>query len=216
MRAKSRDKKRAKRFAAIYQQIRRPVAGPLIVVYFLSGLAMAQMEAMLIPYMADKFKWGLKLTTYGFAYIGVIMLVTQGYLIRKWMPKFGEPKILVVGLVLFTISLFGIGSASLITFVALSMTLLALGNGMMRPPNLGIISLVTPADEQGLSMGVTNSLASLGRIIGPALGGFLYENINSSAPFMGAGVVAFMALALTALNYRNLPALGASKSQASH
>jgi MFS family permease len=53
------------------------------------------------------------------------------------------------------------------------MTVFALGNGLMRPPNLGIISLLTPAEEQGLTMGVTNSLASLGRIIGPVLGGFV-------------------------------------------
>jgi DHA1 family tetracycline resistance protein-like MFS transporter len=195
---------RPRRFRAIFAQLNRPIAGRLMFVYFFSGLAMAQMESMLIPYMADRFQWGLKLTTYGFAYIGVIMMITQGYFIRKWMPKYGEPKVLTVGLGLFVISLFGIAFSPSIGLLTVAMTLLALGNGMMRPPNLGIISLVTPADEQGASMGVTNSLASLG----PLIGGVLYEKIGVTTPFIGAGIVATVALGLTILSYQALPASG--------
>jgi MFS family permease len=213
VRAKAEIKTRGHRFAAIFEQIRRPVAGPLMWVYFLSGLAMAQMEAMLIPYMAEHFNWDLKHTTYGFAYIGVIMMVTQGYFIRKWMPKYGEPMVLSVGLVFFAVSLFGISVAGTVAMMAVAMTFLALGNGMMRPPNLGIISLVTPATEQGASMGVTNSLASLGRIVGPAFGGFLYQKVSPAAPFFSAGVVGLFAIAIVAGQYRVLPNSGQNPSQ---
>lgn len=208
MRALARQKSRGHRFRAIATQIRRPIAGRMMWVYFLSGLAMAQMESMLIPYMADQFHWGLRWTTYGFAYIGVIMMVTQGYLIRKWMPKFGEPQILTFGLAMFAVSLFVIAVAGSVTAMTVAMTLLALGNGMMRPPNLGIISLVTPPEEQGASMGVTNSLASLGRIIGPLLGGIFYEHLSRQAPFVGAGVAAALALMLTIGGYARLPQSG--------
>lgn len=214
VRERSRRKPRVNRFAAIFSQIRRPIAGPLMVVYFLSGLAMAQMEAMLIPYMSDRFQWDLRLTMYGFAYIGVIMMITQGYLIRKWMPKLGEPVILFSGLVMFAASLFGIGWSSTVVGIGIAMTFLALGNGLMRPPNLGIISLATPAEEQGSSMGVTNSLASLGRILGPILGGFFYERISQSAPFIGAGVAAVFALAITSWLYRALPTKGRTSGHA--
>ncbi len=192
------------RFAMIFAQIRRPIAGQLIIVYFLSGLAMAQMESMLIPFMAEVYSWGLKLTTYGFAYIGVIMLVTQGYFIRKWMPKYGEANVLVVGLVLFSLSLFAIALSWNIAGMTLAMTALALGNGMMRPPNLGMISIATPADQQGVSMGVTNSLASLGRILGPAIGGVLYDLFSSRAPFFSAGIFASLALLLVVMNFSSL------------
>lgn len=209
--------KRGDRLRAILQQIGRPIAGPLMVVYFFSGLAMAQMESMLIPYMADVFNWGLKLTTYGFVYIGVIMMVTQGYFIRKWMPKYGEPILLTAGIGFFMVSLFGIAIASSIIALTVAMTLLALGNGLMRPPNLGIISLVTPADEQGVSMGVTNSLASLGRIIGPALGGFLYGFASPVAPFISAGVMALIALVIVAMLYARLPSSGRNvEAQSTH
>lgn len=207
------EKKRERRLPAILNQLRRPISGSMMLVYFLSGLAMAQMEAMLIPYMADHFQWGLEITMYGFAYIGVIMLITQGVLVRRWMPKFGEPIILCAGLVLFALSLFGLAFAGGVIGIAVAMTFLAFGNGLMRPPNLGIISLLTPAHEQGRSMGVTNSLASLGRILGPLFGGYLYESVSGTAPFIGAGVVAFVALMMAALHFRELPSSGRARER---
>jgi DHA1 family tetracycline resistance protein-like MFS transporter len=200
--------KRPHRLMRIYQQLRRPVVGNLIVVFFLSGLAMAQMESMLFPYVADVFQWDLRMASYGFAYIGVLMVITQGYFIRIWMPKYGEPRLLLVGLGLFAISLLGIGLSSSVVFLAISMTILALGNGLMRPPNLGIISLMTPPQEQGAAMGVTNSLASLGRIIGPIFGGYMYERAGKGSPFFSASVMALLAFALVYFSYDLLPSKG--------
>ena len=83
------------------------------------------------------------------------------------------------------------------------MTVLAIGNGLMRPPNLGLISLATPPETQGEVMGVTNSLASLGRILGPVIGGVLYERISHGAPFFFAGALTAIALVLAFIETRN-------------
>lgn len=206
VRGRVRPKRR--RFNEIWNQLRRPMVGSLIWVFFLSGLAMAQMESMLFPYVADEFNWGLRTASYGFAYVGVLMVFTQGYLIRKWMPKFGEPILLSVGLLLFSLSLFGIAFSHSVGLLGVTMTILALGNGLMRPPNLGLISLLTPPEEQGTAMGVTNSIASLGRIIGPILGGVLYEKLNRNAPFLFAGILAAIAFAMVLRQYRRLPVSG--------
>ena len=198
----------AARFQDIGRQARRPIAGPLVAVFFLSGLAMAQMESMLFPFMADRFGWGMRDASYGFAYVGVLMVIVQGYLIRKWTPKYGEPALLTTGLLLFSVSLFAIAGSGVIPLLAVAMTVLAVGNGLMRPPNLGMISLLTPASEQGAAMGVTNSLASLGRIAGPVLGGWLYEHAGTGSPFVAAGLFAAGALAISAKLYPSLPATG--------
>ncbi len=205
---------RRHRFLAIAQQMRRPLVGSLIWVFFLSGLAMAQMEAMLFTFMDDRFGWGMHQSSYGFAYVGVLMVITQGILIRKWMPKFGEPRLLSAGLFLFSLSLAGIAISHSIPAMAIVMTVLALGNGLMRPPNLGMISLLTPPSEQGLALGVTNSLASLGRIIGPIAGGWLYQTAGQGAPFLLAGGLAFAALVLVLVSYRRLPVSGKRKEVA--
>jgi MFS transporter, DHA1 family, tetracycline resistance protein len=87
------------------------------------------------------------------------------------------------------------------------MTLLALGNGMMRPPNMGMISLLTPADQQGVALGVTNSLSSLGRIIGPLLGGWLYQS-SQGAPFFSAAALVVLSLIVVAVQFSRLPKSG--------
>jgi MFS family permease len=205
----------ARRFAEIGRQAARPLVGSLIAAYFLSGLAMAQMEAMLFTFMDDRFGWGMRQSSYGFAYVGVLMVLVQGYFIRKWTPKYGEPALLSAGLLFFAASLFGIAASHSILAMAIVMTFLAVGNGLMRPPNLGMISLLTPAGEQGAAMGVTNSVASLGRIIGPVFGGWLYQELGSGAPFVLSGILASLALAIVGGRYSALPASGRKRQAAS-
>lgn len=203
---RAKPKPRAHRFKALFAHLARPIAGPLMIVFFLSGLAMAQMEAMLFPYMADAYGWDLRLSSYGFAYIGVLMVLTQGVLVRRFMPKLGERKTLAIGLACFAFTLAAIPFSKPMALLGLVMTVLAIGNGLMRPPNLGLISLATPPEIQGEVMGVTNSLASLGRILGPVIGGVLYERVSHGAPFVFAGFLTAMALVLALVETRKLQA----------
>ncbi|MEK7355432.1 MAG: MFS transporter, partial [Bdellovibrionota bacterium] len=193
-----------RRMHEIMSHITRPIAGPLMIVFFLSGLAMAHMEAMLFPYMADVYGWDLKTSSYGFAYIGVLMVITQGVIVRRCMPALGERRTLALGLALFALSLISIPLSKPLAILAMVMTILAVGNGLMRPPNIGLISLATPASTQGEAMGVTNSLASLGRILGPVIGGVLYERISHGAPFIFAGLLTAGALVLALVETRKL------------
>lgn len=195
---------RKNRFRELASHLRRPVAGPLMFVFFLSGLAMAQMEAMLFPYMAEIYGWGLETSSYGFAYIGVLMVITQGVFVRRFMPLFGERRVLMAGLASFALSLALIPVAKPLALLGVVMTVLAVGNGLMRPPNLGLISVATPPEIQGEAMGVTNSLASLGRILGPAIGGWLYESVSRGAPFVFAGALTAVACGLAFLETRKL------------
>lgn len=196
---------RRNRFKKIWSYLRKPVSGQLIFIFFLTGLAMAQMESMLFPFVADVFKWENDMASYGFAYVGVIMTIVQGYFIRKWMPKFGERKLLTAGLILFSVSLFGIAFSTSFWPLFVAMTILALANGIMRPPNIGMISLLTSPQEQGAVLGVTNSLASLGRIIGPLLGGWFYQQLGPASPFASAGVIAGAAAMIAIMMYRRMP-----------
>ncbi len=199
---------RRNRIKKIWSHLRKPVSGQLIFIFFLSGLAMAQMESMLFPFVADVFKWENDMASYGFAYVGVIMTLVQGYFIRKWMPVFGERKLLTAGLILFSVSLFGIALSTSLWPLAIAMTILAVANGIMRPPNIGMISLLTSPQEQGAVLGVTNSLASLGRILGPMVGGWFYQRFGPSSPFVSAGVIAGGAALLAVMMYRRMPETG--------
>lgn len=206
--SKNASAEKKKRLSVMWHYLRLKTVSPLLVIFLLSSLAMSAMEATLILFMGERFQWDVKQVSFGFAYIGVIIIFTQGYLVRKLLPKWGEKKVLRLGLILFTLGLAGIGIGENLTVMAITMTLLSLGNGLSNPSILGSVSLLTDPNEQGAAMGVTQSMASLGRIIGPALGGAIYGSIAITAPFWVSAGLAFFALILVLRNYKTMPEHG--------
>lgn len=205
---KSESAEKKKRFSVMWHYLNVKTVGPLMGVFLLCSLAMSSMEATLILFMGEKFQWDVKQVSFGFAYIGIIIVFTQGFLVRRLLPKWGERTVLRLGLTLFALGLTTIAVSGNITAMAVAMTLLSLGNGLSNPSILGSISLLTDSKEQGVTLGVTQSMASLGRIIGPAVGGFLYGAVAITAPFWTSGLLAFLGLAIAIAIYKFIPEHG--------
>lgn len=186
----------------------KPIVNKLMLVFFLATFAMACMEATLILFVGDRFNWGLEQVSFGFAYIGIIAAFTQGYLVRKLIPKFGEKTLLLVGLFLMTLGLGGIGFAHSIPFLAGCMTLLAFGISFTNPTIMGSISLLTSEDEQGITLGLAQSMSALGRVVGPAFGGFIYGVWVMGAPFWISGLVTLLGVAVVLSMFKLLPQTG--------
>ncbi len=202
---KIREKKDQSRWQSFTFIFREPLLRSLFTIFFLISLSMALMEVMVFPFVQDRFNWDYKLASISFAYVGVIMVLTQGYFIRKWIPRFGEKKTLLFGLVAMTLSFFGIGLSYEVIFLALAMTLLAVGNGCMRPPIMGLASVMTDEEEQGYVLGVMNSMGAIGRIVGPVLGGWLYQSHSQEAPFFASGLLALCSILLFLYIIKRLP-----------
>lgn len=182
---------RGKRFQRIGNALSQPTLNVILFLLFLNTFALAHVEATLFLYVQQQFGWSLTKASFGFAYIGLIMVITQGYLIRKLMPKYGEARVLIAGLALSAVG-FGLSSmAGSVPLLALGVTLLGFGNGMANPSLTGGVSLISGADDQGVNLGVGQSLSSMARILGPPTGGWIYQSISPSSPFaMAAGVAA--------------------------
>ena len=84
---------------------------------------------------------------------------------------------------------------------------MGVGNGLCFSIGLGLISKFTNADEQGGILGLTQSLASFARFIGPTWGGLVYHFVSFAAPFLTGGIVmigaTFMSLTLLKEKYRH-------------
>jgi DHA1 family tetracycline resistance protein-like MFS transporter len=200
--------KKTGRIENISKFLNMPVVGSLIFTFALATLAMSMMEATLVLYMKDKFGWGIKEVSFGFAYIGVCIVFTQGFLVRKLIPKIGERNVLRIGLTCMAIGLLGIAFAQHIWMMAIVQTFLAIGNGFTNPSIMGSISLLVPTDEQGLALGTTQSLSALGRVVGPALGGLLFGSLTIGSPFIVASLLVICALILIFAVYSQLPMSG--------
>ena len=176
------------RIQQIFLAFKNPVLKQVLIMYFLLTLALAGIESSLFLYVRDEFGWSHFPASLGFTYIGFILLFTQGFLVRKWIPIFGENILLKYGLISAVIGFAGTGLSStswgsLLLLLAFSVTLFSVGYSLSSTCLSGALSLLTTKDQQGGVFGVQHSLFSLARIIGPALGGWFYKDISHSAPF---------------------------------
>ena len=193
------------RFRFLSKYLRKPVLGPLMAVYFLSSLAMAHMEASLFLIVEDRFQWDHMKASFGFGYVGIIMVLTQGFLIRRLLPRWGEARVLVVGLMFSTLGFVGIALAPSVAWMALAVTLLGLGTGFANPALTGSMSLLADSEEQGQVLGVNQGLSALGRVIGPVTGGLLYRDVGGFVPFLVAAGLMALGFVISNFNFRGIP-----------
>lgn len=195
------------RWKKLWACLTQPTLNVVMIIYFLSGFGLAHVEQTLFLLMKKEFGWSQAQSSYGFAYIGLIMVFTQGYLIRKLMPKFGERRLLLAGMLMAGLGLLSIANVSSLWWIAVGVTFLGLGNGLANPSLNGTISLLSARDEQGNSLGVAQSLSSMARILGPPTGGFLFERLVQ-APFVAGGCAVLIGFALAWVVRGRLPAEG--------
>lgn len=199
---------RKSRFKEMVKYFKTDTVGALIFVFFLSSLAMSTMEATLVLFMKARFNWGLKEVSFGFAYVGVMIVITQGVLVRRLIPKFGEKQVLRFGLIFMAMGLCLIPMAQSLLVMAISQTLIALGIGFINPSTLGSVSLLIDPKEQGAALGTTQGMASLGRIIGPVMGGALFGSLSEGSPFIVAGLMTLIGFFVIISIYSDIPNAG--------
>ncbi len=202
---RARLKKRASRVASLLRAFRQPILNSLLGVSFLTSFGLSCMEASLFLFVKDIFGWSLQLASFGFAYVGIAMAFNQGFLVRRLLPKYGEPPLLFAGTLLFGLALILTGAASHVWMLGISMTMLALGSGFVNPSVNGSVSLLSDKDQQGEAMGVVQSLSALARILGPPIGGYMYAAYAPSAPFYFGGFTALLAFVVVTVQFRKLP-----------
>jgi MFS family permease len=81
------------------------------------------------------------------------------------------------------------------TGLLISLALLAIGSGLNRPPVFGLISILSPSNEQGANLGVAQSIGSLARIFGPIFAASLLD-VKLYLPYVICSVIAVLTAAL--------------------
>ena len=194
---------------SLLRHIRHPILGKLLMAEMLLTVGMGQMEATLALFLKEVFFWSVTTTSFAYVYIGIMMTLTHGFLIRKLMPLYGEKILLLTGIIAsicamltMALSFFTLGFA--VGVFGLGVTILALGNGCYNPALLGVVSLISQKSEQGRVMGIYQSYMSIGRMIGAVLGGFLFDYL-APIPYFSASFVMLIALFLIVPLYAHLP-----------
>ena len=66
------------------------------------------------------------------------------------------------------------------------MTLLSFGNALLTPTVSSLLTAYAPEDAQGKVLGTNQSVGSLARVLGPAIGGAVY-GLHFTYPYVLAG-----------------------------
>lgn len=166
-------------------------------VAFVFSVAFVAMEAALTFLASVRFGYTARENGLLLGFLGVCAIVTQGYIVRKFLRVADEIRVLGTGLIATTIGLLVIGFAAQPWMLYVGVAALALGSGLVNPSTSGLISLYAGADEQGRVLGIFRSLGSLARAITPVLAGIVFWRFGSTDVFVAAAVLALSAFALS-------------------
>jgi DHA1 family tetracycline resistance protein-like MFS transporter len=112
---------------------------------------------------------------YVFGYVGFLGIILQGGLIGRLVKRFGESMLVAAGFIALVIGYFGLGIASSFALLMFTGTLAAFGNGVIRPALTSLITQQAGRQEQGVVLGITQSLMSMASIVAPVVAGLLIE-----------------------------------------
>jgi len=141
----------------------------LLVASLLSTTGFAFIHVLFALFCGDQFQWGLRETSYAFAYVGVLAVLIQGGLLRRLLKRNIEKQLAGVGALCLSASLFWLPRVGGTAAFLGSCALMAVGNGLLTPTLSGMASRHVHGRAQGRLMGLMTSAGSLGRFLGPAL-----------------------------------------------
>jgi len=169
------------RFAEILESFSERWFGLVNLVYFLLIMAFSIMTYAFSLYAGFAFGYDAAHVGWLFFYVGVIAIVGQGVIFHRAAVRFGESALAAAGCLMMAVSLMMLpfidsqsGGLAALLFAS---AILSLGNAVASPALTSLVSKLSHEHEQGKSLGIMQSTASLARAIGPSLGGFL---LNSS------------------------------------
>src|SRR5262249_2387519 len=173
-----------------------PGIGLLVLLGFLSLLAFAAFEGTFALFLALRLRWNAQAAAFAFAGLGFLSALVQGGLIRRFVPRFGEARLIVSGLILAACGFASLSQVSNLAGLIGALALLGLGQGILSPSVSGLLSRFPPTDDQGAVFGTFTPAQPLARMISYSAANFLLGRVSTAAPYWGAFGIDLVALAI--------------------
>lgn len=186
----------------LWRGLRNPRIGRLLLVTLLIGLAFTAFETTFALFAAARLEFGSMETGYTLAYIGIVIAVIQGGLIRRLAKRFGEARMIVGGAALLGLGLLMLGFIrDTWQLLAVGMVIAA-GEGVLTPSLSSLVSRRSLPHERGAHLGLYQSMGSIGRIAAPLTATWLLDRAGLAVPYLigGALVLAGAVVALGLLS----------------
>jgi len=198
------DFKRANPFGSLTSLKKYPIVLALVTSLFLVYIASYAPQSTWSFYTIEKFGWNELEIGLSLGFVGLMIAIVQGCLIRKIIPKYGQIKTLYFGLIINIFALMAFAFASTGWMMYAIMAPFAL-SGLVNPAFKGIISNQVKPNEQGELQGALTSVIALAYIIGQPLMLWLFGKFTAKetilyfpgAPFFVGSILCLLSLVFT-------------------
>jgi MFS family permease len=163
------------------QYFARPVLGGLFAQFFFFIFAFSTFTSGFALFAERRFAWhghpfGPRETGVLFAYAGFLGIIVQGGLMGRIVKKFGEAALVFTGFLFMMAGYASLGVVGVGPLLLVVTTFSAFGNAVLRPNLTSLITQAAGKHEQGVVIGVSQSLGSVAQIVAPMIGGLLIGN----------------------------------------
>jgi MFS family permease len=187
--------------------LRSPTLAPVVLTFFLATLGFGAFEVTLSLLNKDALQLGRENNFLVFAYVGFVLVLSQGLLYRRLANRVSEPTFMAAGISLMGLGVLSLGAVSwlaaaqgmagsrgLLGLTLVSVAVAVVGFALLTPSAQALVSRRSDPEKQGEILGVNQSASALARILGPLLGTTLYmATATHLLPYLfGAGVLLLM------------------------
>lgn len=173
---------RGTRDAGRLASLRDPVVRGVVLANLAFSIAVTQLETLFAYFMSDRFGFDARGVAFLLVGMALVMGGIQGGGMKALSARFAERRLVLGGVTLLALGFAGVPLAPSVALLLLPLLLAAVGRAVAQPALLSLASQAARPEERGAVMGLFQSSASLARVVGPALGGLLYD-VSLPAPF---------------------------------
>jgi len=161
--------------------------GVFMLLTFVVSFGMSGFQGILGLYALNKFGYGPERIGAIWMVVGGVLILGQGALTGLLTKRLGEVAVIRISLFVSAIGYLLMLFASTYLTVMLTTGFFVLSIALLGPALSSLISRHT-ALNQGITMGLSTSFTSLGRILGPVWSGYIFD-VNMSYPYLSGAVV---------------------------
>ena len=208
----------------LFDTLKTPTVGMLVFAFFLTTFGFANFEGTLSLLNKDAFKYSEDTNYLVFAYVGFVLMMTQGFIYRKLVKKYDEVYLMRLGIVGMFIGLANIAFLAALSdnetvasfrlfWFLLALGMCVFGFAFLNPSLNGLISKRSDPHRQGEVLGINQSFSALARILGPTAGMVLFTlGVSHVLPYaVAAAMMLLVMLLLTKIQSAPQPAVAPSQ-----
>lgn len=166
------------------------------IVYLIYMLAFSGMEFTLTFLAVERFNFSPAQNGGMFVYIGLILVLVQGGIVRRLAHPVGEKRLAIAGLAFGVTAFLAIAMTVKIGLFFGGLALMAFSIGLTSPTLSALVSLYSSENDQGANLGVFRSAGSLARAIGPLVAAFIYFIYGSQSTYLFGALVVVIPLVM--------------------